>query len=142
MVLWNFLDEKVFFVHVAIVLKCFQSEKSQSTLDSMQSVLLKRFTNLVKVTFKREQSNKQSRLSNFELSFCLNLYQSTDLNLVKTVRIKTLKKSIEMAIKACNHERIISSDLKPEVDASLNINCRKVMITYCITKSYHFKISD
>ena len=31
---------------------------------------------------------------------------------------------------------------KTEVDASLNITCRKVMITYCITKSYHFKIFD
>ena len=37
-------------------------------------------------------------------------------------------------MKACNNERIISSDLKPEVDVSLNITYRKVMITYCITK--------
>ena len=36
--------------------------------------------------------------------------------------------------------QIISSDLKPEVDASLNITCRKVMITYCITKLYRCKI--
>ena len=40
------------------------------------------------------------------------------------------------------YERIISSDLKPEVDASLNITYRKVIITYCITKSYQFKIFD
>ena len=30
------------------------------------------------------------------------------------------------------------SDLKPEVDASLNMTCRKVMINYCITKSNNF----
>ena len=57
-----------------------------------------------------------------------------------TFRIKTFKKSIKIATKAYNHVRIISSDLKPEVDASLNITCQKVMITYDITKSYHFKI--
>ena len=34
------------------------------------------------------------------------------------------------------------SDLKPEVDASLNITRRKVMIMYGITKSYQFKIFD
>ena len=39
-------------------------------------------------------------------------------------------------MKVCNKERIISSDLKPEVDVLLNITYRKVMITYCITKSY------
>ena len=47
---------KGFFLHVAIVLTCFQSEKSQNKLDSMQSVLLKRFTKLLKMNFKREQS--------------------------------------------------------------------------------------
>ena len=62
MVLRNFIDEKVFFLHVAIVLTCFQSEKSQNKLDSMQSVLLKRFTKLVKMNFKREQ-NKISHAS-------------------------------------------------------------------------------
>ena len=36
MVLRNFLDEKVFFLHVAIVLTCFQSEKSQNKLESIQ----------------------------------------------------------------------------------------------------------
>ena len=139
MVSRNFLDEKVFFLHVANVLTCFQSEKSHNKLDSMQSVLLKRFTKLLKMNFKREQSKKQSHLSNFEFSFCLNHYQSTILHLVKTFRIKTFKESIKIATKACNHERIISSDLKPEVNASLNITCRKVIITHCITKSNHFK---
>ena len=142
MVLRNFHDEKVFFLQVAIVLTCFQSEKSQNKLDSMQCVLLKRFTKLVKMNLKRVQSKKQSRPSNFEISFCLNLYQSTILHLIKTFRIKTFKKSIKIAPKACNDERIISSNSKPEVDASLNITCRKVMITYWITKSYHFKIFD
>ena len=108
----------------------------------MQSILLKRFTKLVKRNFKREQSKQQSRLSNFEFSFCLNRYQSTILHLFKTFRIKTFKKSIKIAAKACNHQRIISSDIKPEVDASLNMTCRKVIITYCITKSNHFKIFD
>ena len=56
MVLRNFLDEKVFFYHVAIVLTCFQSEKSQNELDLMQIFLLKRFIKLVKMNFKREQS--------------------------------------------------------------------------------------
>ena len=51
MVLRNFLDEKVYFLQVAIVLTCFQSEKSQYNLDWMQNVLLKRFTKLVKVKF-------------------------------------------------------------------------------------------
>ena len=60
----------------------------------MQSALLKRFTKLVKMNLKREQSKKQSSLSNFEFSFCQNLYQSTILHLVKTFRIKTFKKSI------------------------------------------------
>ena len=45
-------------------------------------------------------------------------------------------------MKACNNEWIISSDLKPEVDASLNITRRKVLNTYGITKSYQFKNFD
>ena len=52
MVLENFLDEKVFFLRVAIVLTCFQSEKSQNKLDLMPSFLLKRFTKLVKIKGK------------------------------------------------------------------------------------------
>ena len=58
MVLRNYLDEKDFFLHVAIVLTCFQSEKSQNKLNLMQSFLLNRFTKLVKMNFKREQSKK------------------------------------------------------------------------------------
>ena len=107
----------------------------------MQSFLLKRLTKLVKMNFKREQS-KNSHASVILNSHCLNRYQSTIIHLVKTFRIKTFKKSIKLAAKACNHERIIGSDLKPEVDASLNLTCRKVMITYCITKSNNFKMFD
>ena len=49
MVARNFLDEKVFFLHVAIILTCFRSEKSQNKLDLMQSFLLNRLTKLVKM---------------------------------------------------------------------------------------------
>ena len=49
MVLRNFLDEKVFFLKQAIILTCFQSEKSQNKLDLMLSFLLKRFTIPVKI---------------------------------------------------------------------------------------------
>ena len=45
-------------------------------------------------------------------------------------------------MKACNKERIISVDLKPEFHASLNIICRKVMITYGKTNSHQFKHFD
>ena len=62
MVLRNFLDEKVLFLHVATVLTCFHFEKSQNKLDSMQSVLLKRFTKLVKMNFKKEQSKNSHAL--------------------------------------------------------------------------------
>ena len=137
----NFLDEKVFFLQVAIVLTCFQSEKSQNKLDSKHSFLLKRFTKLVKINLRGNKA-KKSHLGNFPFSFCLNLYQTTILHLVKTFRIKTFTKSIKIATKACNNERIISSDLKPEVYASLNITCRKVIITYFITKSYQLKLFD
>ena len=88
MVLRNFLDEKLFFLQVAVVLTCFQSEKSQNELDLMKNILLKRFTKLVKINF-RGSKPKTSHLSNFPFSFCLNLYQSTILQLVKTFRIKT-----------------------------------------------------
>ena len=106
-----------------------------------QSFLLKRFTKPVKINLRGSKA-KNSYLSNFPFSFCLNLYQSTILHLVKTFRVKTFKKSFKIVTKAGNNERIISSDFKPEVDASLNITRQKVMITYCITKSYQFKSFD
>ena len=55
---------------------------------------------------------------------------------------KLLRKALKLATKACSNERFISSDLKPEVDASLNITCRTVIITCCITILYQFKIFD
>ena len=141
MVLRKFLEEKLFFLQVAIVRTCFQSEKSQNNLDWMQNVLLKRFTKLVKVNFWGSKA-KKSHLSSLTFSFFLNLYQSTNLHLVKTFRMKTFEKSIKIASKARNHKQIISSDLKPEVDAADNITSRKVMITYYITKSYQLKCFD
>ena len=93
MVLRNLLDEKIFFFQVAIVLTCFQSEKSQNKLDLMQSFLLKRFTKPVKINLRGSKA-KKSHLSNFPFSFCMNLYKSTILHLVKTFRIKIVKKSI------------------------------------------------
>ena len=94
MVSTNFLDEKVFVLQVAIVLTCFQTEKSQNKLNLMQNFLLKRFTKLVTINV-RWSTAKKSHLSHFSFSFCLYLYQSTILHLVKTFRIKTFKKSIK-----------------------------------------------
>ena len=55
---------------------------------------------------------------------------------------KLFRKALKIATKAGNNEGIISFDLKPEVDASLNITRRKVMVRCDITKSYQFKIFD
>ena len=93
MVLRNFLDEKVFFWQVAIVLTCFQSEKSQNKLDLMQNFLMKHFTKLAKIKIRGNKAEK-SHFSNFPFSFCLNLYQITILHLDKTFRIKTFKKNL------------------------------------------------
>ena len=82
------------FLQVAIVVTCFQSEKSQNKLYVMQSFLLKRFTKPVKINVRGSKATK-SHLSNLTFLFCLNLYQSTILHLVKTFRVKTLKKSIK-----------------------------------------------
>ena len=142
MVSRNSLDEKVFFLHEAIVLTCFQSKKSQNKLDSMQSVLMKRFKKLEKMNFKREQSKNSHTSVILNSHFAWIFTKALFYILSKTFHIKTFKESIKIATKACNYERIISSDLKPEVDASLNITCRKVIITYCITKSSHFKMFD
>ena len=70
MVFRNFLDEKVLFLQVAFVRTCFQSEKSQNKLELIQSVLLKRFTKLVKINLIiRGCKAKKSHLSNFPFSF-------------------------------------------------------------------------
>ena len=69
MILRNFLDEKVLFLQVAIILTYFQSEKSQHKLDLMQSVLLKRFTKRLKVLNFWGSKAKKSYISNFPLLF-------------------------------------------------------------------------
>ena len=94
--------KKVFVLQVAIVLTCFQFEKSQNKLDLVQSFYLKRLTKLVKMNFRGSRAQK-SHLSNFPFSFCLNLNQNTILHLVKTFRIKTLKISINNC-----HESMLS----------------------------------
>ena len=58
MVLRNFRDEKVFFLDVAIVLTCFQPEKSQNKLDLMQTVLQKRFTKFAKINLRGSKGKK------------------------------------------------------------------------------------
>ena len=68
MVLRNFLDNFFFFLQVAIVLTCFQSEKSQNKFDLMQNVLLKRLTKLVNINLRGSKA-KKSHLSNFPFSF-------------------------------------------------------------------------
>ena len=60
----------------------------------MQSFLLKRFTIPVKINLRGSKA-KNSHLSNFPFSFCLNLFQSTNLHLVKTFCIKTFKKNVK-----------------------------------------------
>ena len=141
MVLSNFLDENVFILQVVIVLTCFQSEKSQNKFDLMQSFLLKRLTKHVTIHLRGAKQKSHTSVI-LHSHFLLNLYQSTILCLVKTFRIKTFKKNIKIATKTCHNERIISSEFQPEVDLSLNITRRKVMITYGITKSYQFKFVD
>ena len=135
----NFLDDFFFFLQVAIVLTCFQSEKLQNKLDLMQSLLLKRFTKLVKINLRGHKA-KMSHRRNFPFSFCLNLYKSIFYILSRLFASQLLRKTLKFATKACDNERIISSALKSEVDVSVNITCRKVMITYCITISYQLKI--
>ena len=94
MVLRNLLDEKVVFLQVAIVLTCFQSEKSQYKLDLMQSFLLKRFTKSVKINLRASKA-KKSHLSNFPFSFCLILNQSTIYILSKLSASKKLRKALK-----------------------------------------------
>ena len=100
--------------------------------------LLKRFTKL-HINF-RVSKPKKSHLSEFPFSFCPNLYQSTFYNVSSLSASKRFGKAMKIAMKACNHERKNSSDLKPEIDASLNITCRKAIITYCISKSCQLNV--
>ena len=111
MVLRNVLDEKVFFLQISIVLTCFQSEKSQNKLDLTQNFLLKRLTKLVKINVrgaKQKSHNSVIFHSHFAWIFTKALFYI----LSRLFRIKTFKKSIKIAMKACNNEWIISSDFK------------------------------
>ena len=60
----------------------------------MQSVFPTPFTKLDKINFRGSKA-KQSHMSNFPFSFCMNQYQNTILHLVKTVCIKIFKNSIK-----------------------------------------------
>ena len=77
----------------------------------MQNFLMKRFTKLVKINFRRSKP-KKSHLSDFPFSIYLNMNQSTTLQLVKTFRIKIFINVLKVAMKACNHERMNGSDFK------------------------------
>ena len=125
----NFLDEKIFFLQVAIVLTYFQSEKSQNKFDMMQSFLLKRFTKLVKINFRGIKAKKSQTTVIVHSYFALICTKALFYILSRLFASKLLRKAIKIVVEACNNERIISSDSKPEVDVSLNITCRKVIIT-------------
>ena len=124
-----------------MILTCFQSKKSQNKLDLMQSVLAKRFTKLVNINLRWSKA-KQSRLSNFPFLFACICTKALFYILSNLSVSKLLRKALKIATKACNNERIISSDLKPEVDAMLNITSREVKTTFGKTKSYQFIIFD
>ena len=122
MVLRNFLDEKVFFLHVAIVLTCFSFEKSQNKLDLMHSSLLKRFTKLVKMNFKRKQSkNSHASVilkSHFAWIFTKTLfYILSRLSASKLLR-KTLKLPRKHAIKRDDFKRSLTYPCRRSIDES------------------------
>ena len=68
-------------------------------------------------------------------------YTNTILQPVKTFHIQNFwEKHWKLSGKHhCDYERMGNSDLNPEVDVSLSISYRKVMITFCISKSYQLK---
>ena len=107
----------------------------------MQLVLLKRFTKLDIINLRGSTAKKVAPLS-FSILILPESAPNHHFTSCQDFPHQNFKKSIKIATISGNNERIIRSDLKPEVDASLNITCRKVMITYCITKSYQFKIFD
>ena len=142
MVLRNFLDKKVFFLHVAIVLTCFQSEKSQNKFDLMQSFFLKCLKELVNINLRGSKAKTVTPQLFSILIFAWICTKALFYILSRLSVSKLLRKALKIATKACNNERIISSYFQPEVDASLNITRRKVMITYDITKSHQFRNFD
>ena len=60
-------------------------------------------------------------------------------NLSSLSTSKPFKKAMTIATKGCNHERMKSSDLKPEVNGSMYITWRRVTFTYCKSRSYQLK---
>ena len=138
MVWRNFLDEKVFFLHVAIVLTYFQSEK----ITKLTWFVAKLFAESLYKTCKNEF--RDSKAKKGHASVILNshfawIFTKALFYILSRLSASTFLRKALNCHESCNHERIRSSDLKPEVDASLNITCRKVMITYWKTKLYHFK---
>ena len=125
MVSRNFHGEKLFFLQVVIVLTCFQSEKSQNKLDLVLSVLLKCFTIPAKILNLRGSKAKTSHLSIFHSHFACICTKALLYILSRLSASKLLRKTLKITTQACNNERIISSDFKPEVDASLNITLLK-----------------
>ena len=81
-------------------------------------------------------------LTSFVKRFRKKCFAIVSIILSRLFASKLLRKGLKIATKACNNERIISSNLKPDVDASLNITRQKVIITYGITKSHQFKNFD
>ena len=104
----------------------------------MQSFFLKRLTKLVNINL-RESKAKKSHLILILAWICT---KALFYILSRLSASKLLRKALKIAMKTCNNERIISSDLTPEVDASLNITCRTVMSTYGKTNSHQFKMFD
>ena len=99
MVLRNFLDEKVFFLHVAIVLMCFQSKKSQNKLDLMQNFVLKYLPNIVKIIFKREQSKKSHASVIFDSHFAWIFTKALFYILSRLSASKLLRKALKLSRK-------------------------------------------
>ena len=89
---------------------------------------------------EKKQKSQTAVIFHFHFAWICNKTQFNILSRFSTSKL--LRKELKIAIKAYNNERIIGSDLKPEVDALLNITCQKVKITYCITKTYQFKFFD
>ena len=107
----------------------------------MPSIFSETLQKLVKMSFRGSKAKSHNSVI-VHSQFAWICIKALFYILWKLSASKLLRKAWKFAKKACNHERIISSDLKPEVNALLNISCPKVMISYCITKSYQFEIFD
>ena len=95
-VLRNFLDEKVFFLHETIDLTCFQSEKSQNKLDLIHDFVLKCSPNLVKINFKREQSIKSHASVIFNTYFAWIFAKALSYILSRLSASKLLRKALKL----------------------------------------------